>query len=221
MSGATTRAEFLARVREAARAHGSGAGGGEPDPPGVDERLARLVEPGTDTRGLFVERATRAGIQIVEALDPIAGVTGALIARRVKSVVLSFADAAMRSQVASACRSAGVTVLEGPRSAFDADAGITDAEMLVAETGSILIASGTGRSRLAAFAPGLHIVLAGRTPIAADLIDAARAGGFGADAAAQVLVSGPSKTADIEGVLVTGVHGPGEVVIVLESTRSG
>jgi L-lactate dehydrogenase complex protein LldG len=181
----------------------------------LDERLARLVPPDADTRMIFIERATRAGMKIVESETPIAATVDSLRSRECRSVVLSFADKIVRAQVETVCRAAGIEVLEGARSAFDADAGITDAEMLIAETGSVVVASGAGRSRLAALAPGLHIVLAARTPILPDLLDLAQAGGFAGDAASRVMISGPSKTADIEGVLVTGVHGPSEVVVVL------
>jgi L-lactate dehydrogenase complex protein LldG len=210
----TVREAFLSRVREAARSYGSGSVRNHV-PPVLNERLARLVPPDADTRTIFVERATRAGMKIVESETPIAAAVDSLRSRECRSVVLSFTDMRVRAAVELACRAAGIEVLEGARSAFNADTGITDAEMLIAETGSVVVASGAGRSRLAAFAPGLHIVLAARTPILADLLDLAGAGGFAGDAASRVMISGPSKTADIEGVLVTGVHGPGEIIIVL------
>ena len=59
------------------------------------------------------------------------------------------------------------------------------------------------------------------TQIVADLFDAfERLSTTGPLPANVNFITGPSKTADIEGVLVTGMHGPGEVHIVVVS-RSG
>ena len=77
---------------------------------------------------------------------------------------------------------------------------------------------GTKRSGACHRTPPVHIALVPVNKIVADLIDY-----FGPSCdvgnlqhgSATVLITGPSKTADIEGILITGVHGPGEVHIVI------
>lgn len=93
---------------------------------------------------------------------------------------------------------------------WTADFGVTLADALIAETGSILIVSGNGRRRMASLAPKIHIVLARKDQVAGSLDQALADLG---DRHA-VIVSGPSRTADIEGILVRGVHGPGELWLV-------
>ena len=101
---------------------------------------------------------------------------------------------------------------------FVVDVGITDVEAALAETGSIIISSGPHRSRGSYLAPPVHIALVHTSQILADLIDYFDGSNDPLDRpnrSATVLISGPSKTADIEGILITGVHGPGEVHVVL------
>jgi L-lactate utilization protein LutC len=93
---------------------------------------------------------------------------------------------------------------------WEAEAGVTMAELAVAESGSLLLASGPGRQRLASLAPEIHVCLVPSDAIVKTLEEALphlteRNG---------VLITGSSRTADIEGVLVRGVHGPKEVWIV-------
>ena len=93
---------------------------------------------------------------------------------------------------------------------WDAEVGITTAQAAIAESGSILLAAGPGKSRLASLAPPLHVALVTRSAIVPTLYEAI-------DSLADrtsVLITGPSRTADIAGVIVRGVHGPRDLWVV-------
>jgi L-lactate dehydrogenase complex protein LldG len=95
-------------------------------------------------------------------------------------------------------------------SPWEAEVGFTFADFAVAETGSVVIAAGAGRHRLASLASEIHVALIPATSIVATLEEAiARIG-----PRTSVIITGPSRTADIEGVLVRGIHGPRELVVV-------
>ncbi len=84
--------------------------------------------------------------------------------------------------------------------------GITRAAAVIAETGSIVLCEESTSSRLGALAPWVHIALVPRDAVLPDVPTALRR--FGRDPNI-IFVTGPSKTADIEGILIEGVHGPG------------
>lgn len=100
-----------------------------------------------------------------------------------------------------------------------AGVGITGVAWAVAETGTIALASGPGTERLASLLPPVAIAVVEREQLLPDLFDlfarydAANGGQLPSNLA---LVTGPSKTGDIELRLTTGVHGPGvwHVVVV-------
>ncbi len=99
--------------------------------------------------------------------------------------------------------------LEPTADAWSADVGISLAELAVAETGSILIEAGPGRERLTSLAPPVHVAIVQGDALVASLEEA-----LARDLSrTTVLITGPSRTADIEGVLVRGVHGPKDIVI--------
>lgn len=95
-----------------------------------------------------------------------------------------------------------------------ADAGLTAVDAALAETGSLVVSSGPGRSRMVSLLPPVHIALVPLSSLTTDLFTwtAARAQTV---PAAVTLVSGPSKTADIEQTLAIGVHGPKRLIVIL------
>jgi L-lactate dehydrogenase complex protein LldG len=95
---------------------------------------------------------------------------------------------------------------------FAAEIGITGVDWLIAETGSLVLYSGRGRARSLSLLPPVHIAVAHASQILADLFDLHLAEVMPSCVS---LITGPSKTGDIELQLVTGVHGPGEVHVVL------
>jgi L-lactate utilization protein LutC len=104
-----------------------------------------------------------------------------------------------------------------------ADVGITSCDLAIAETGSLLVCSRAGQERVASLVTPVHIAIVERQQIVPDLFDAfARLGEAAALSSNVVLITGPSKTGDIELTLTTGVHGPGvwHVVIVQSSAGS-
>lgn len=94
---------------------------------------------------------------------------------------------------------------------WTATVGVTWAEIAIAETGSLIVRARPNRSRLTSLTPPIHIALIRNDAIVPHLEDAM--GAFAQDRTA-VIITGPSRTADIEGVLVRGVHGPGELIVV-------
>jgi L-lactate dehydrogenase complex protein LldG len=92
--------------------------------------------------------------------------------------------------------------------------GITRAAGGIAETGTIVLKDASTSSRLAALAPWVHVAVLSRADICGDLPHAIEQ--FGTDPNI-VWCTGPSKTADIEGILIEGVHGPGvQFALVLD-----
>ncbi len=94
---------------------------------------------------------------------------------------------------------------------WTAETGITGAEIAIAETGSILIHNQPGGHRMASLLPPRHVVLISESRIVSTLEE-----GLAHDPTrSSVLITGTSRTADIEGFLVRGVHGPRELWVVV------
>lgn len=100
--------------------------------------------------------------------------------------------------------------------------GITGADAALAATGSLVLLSGAGKPRLASLLPAVHIAVIHQSQILADLetwIATLRKKGLDAfqGAASAMIISGPSRTADIAMQLTLGMHGPRELQIVILS----
>lgn len=96
------------------------------------------------------------------------------------------------------------------------DVGLTGALAGLADTGSLVLASGAGRARLAWLLPPIHVALLPVSRLYASLSDFLRGQPEAVAASANVaVVTGPSRTGDIEQVLTRGVHGPGTLHILL------
>lgn len=84
--------------------------------------------------------------------------------------------------------------------------GLTSADGAIAETGTLIVSDATTSRRLGALAPWVHIAALRREQILPDLPAALAV--LPADPNV-IWITGPSKTADVEGILIEGVHGPG------------
>jgi L-lactate dehydrogenase complex protein LldG len=97
-----------------------------------------------------------------------------------------------------------------------ADIGVTGCDGAIAETGSLVLLSGRGRSRAVSLLPAVHLAVVRRQDLYFSMgeffaREAARIGSV----ACCTFVTGPSRTADIELTLTLGVHGPGKVIVVV------
>jgi len=106
--------------------------------------------------------------------------------------------------------------------ALDAGIGITSADIAIAETGTLVVCSKPGQERISSLIPPVHLAVITAEQIVPDLLDAIPLlpQPLPSNTA---LITGPSKTGDIELQLTTGVHGPGKwyVVVVRSSHESG
>ncbi len=99
-------------------------------------------------------------------------------------------------------------------SAAAAKAGVTQLDLAVADTGSVVLASAAIEQRLASSLPPMHVALVPSGAVAPDLAAVLRR--FPpAQVSYLTLITGPSRTADIERVLTIGVHGPARLHVVL------
>lgn len=97
-----------------------------------------------------------------------------------------------------------------------AEIGVTGCEAAIAETGSLVLLSGPGRSRAVSLLPPVHLAIVRRSDLCFSLGEYLQtASSAVAGAASCTLVTGPSRTADIELTLTLGVHGPGTVIVVI------
>lgn len=100
---------------------------------------------------------------------------------------------------------------------FDAiDASITGARSAIADTGSLVLWPDANEPRLMSLVPPIHFVLLDAARMHANLLAAMTAERWASSMPTNaVVISGPSKTADIQQVLAYGAHGPREVIVLL------
>jgi L-lactate utilization protein LutC len=112
----------------------------------------------------------------------------------------------------------GVTVREPtPEHAARAGLGVTSAVAGIAATGSLVLDSRRMGSRSACLLPPVHLCVLGVNNLLRTPGDALRGVGSGGDAlpSSLVLVTGPSRTGDIEQLITMGAHGPTALHVVL------
>jgi len=96
------------------------------------------------------------------------------------------------------------------------DAGFTVARSGLAATGTLIVAPDAGSPRTMSLVPPLHIALVYAHTLHADLHAAMRAERWQAGMPTNlVMISGPSKTSDIQQTLAYGAHGPRELWVVI------
>lgn len=104
---------------------------------------------------------------------------------------------------------------------FSAGVGISGVDFALAETGSLVLSSQTEGCQLASLAPPIHVALYLRSQVLRSLdeilerIPLGANLGVNASGRSTVFITGPSRTADIEQILIRGVHGPREVHAIL------
>jgi L-lactate dehydrogenase complex protein LldG len=125
-----------------------------------------------------------------------------------------YCDPALYDSIGSQLAAAGLTVeTEYHRDRYDAyQFGITRATGAIAESGTVIIDDDRTSHRLAALSPWVHVAVLERSEIHRTIPDAIAAFGNSPNI---IWCTGPSKTADVEGILIEGVHGPGEQIALL------
>lgn len=104
----------------------------------------------------------------------------------------------------------------------DAKVGMTGCEALIARLGSIMVSSGQMAGRQIFVYPDVHIVLANASQLVPDIKDALiriRKKYDNRMPSMLTMITGPSRTADIEKTLVMGAHGPKELFVFLLEDR--
>jgi L-lactate utilization protein LutC len=206
----TAREDILGRLKDKAR----------PEPPPAAWRSRRQY---TDLAGSFIEALTGAEGEVLraenleQALEQLGWLLEDLQARR---VVVN--DEAPLSDIDLSSRWPALDWHIAARTPGDlcefcaaADVGLSGANAALAETGSVIIESGAGRSRLSTLLPPVHIALVSTSLLTADILTWAAARQGASLPASLTLISGPSKTADIEQTLSIGVHGPKRLIVLL------
>lgn len=136
--------------------------------------------------------------------------------------IQSWADAYLPGGLIDELRKEQIKILNEANP--EVSAGLTGAYAAVAETGSILLAAGEGRALSASLLPEIHMAVLYARQIYSNLEQVFSDSGLGVKedksaaeiltaASAAAVISGPSRTADIEMTLTIGVHGPKEVIV--------
>jgi L-lactate utilization protein LutC len=99
---------------------------------------------------------------------------------------------------------------------FNSDVGVTNAQAGIAETGTLVLDSSVERNRLVSLVPPVHVAILDALRIYATLGETLAALQSGGELSPAItLITGPSRTADIELTLTIGVHGPQELYVIV------
>ncbi len=203
------RSAFLARVR--ARLGGAeGPPLPEALPPTQSSGDGRLFER-------FAEELGKVGGEVRRVRPEEIAAALAELAAGAATAVVAPGIGEHREAVEEGLRGVECDALEPSReAAAAADLGVTGAALGVASTGSLLVPMGPDAPRVASLLPPHHVAILPEERIVAGFEELYAAMPQHARERAQtVLVTGPSRTADIEMTIVRGVHGPGRLTVLV------
>jgi L-lactate dehydrogenase complex protein LldG len=208
-----SRETILQSVRTAL---GRGAGQAIPEAPPV---RIRLPEIDTDARiaSLMVRVEALAGeaVRVATPADARAWVAAAIDGKEaVASNAPFLAECGIPELPGVRC---GLTVESELRAlCATAGVGITSADYALADTGTLVMISSPHEARLISLLPPAHIAVVPSNRILSGLDELFATIPLPAEqTSSMVLITGPSRTADIEQILVRGVHGPGKIAVVV------
>ena len=220
----TSREEFLSRVRKAV-AEGNGVG---QRPERQSRGTTGYQGCGPDPVQRFVDQFAAVGgktIVVEDRHDAVKEISKLVENRQARSILLGHGPPLDTLGLSIILREPGRTVrttdAQGHPSReelFQADFGISAVDYLIAETGSLVVTSKPHDPRSVSLLPPIHVAVAEQSQILPDLFDlfpVVPDVDTGELPSCMSLITGPSKTGDIELKLVTGVHGPKEVIVVL------
>ena len=233
-----TRAEFLARIRgEVTRARPLFKAVVSERPARAAERLEilrrELRERWPEMLERFRQEFERVGgvLHRVSSLDQVPETVSALARAQGMRRLVAWHAEALGGDVCGALTERGLETLAMPSATPDAaerarlreriasaELGLTSADLAVAETGSLVLVSGAGRPRSTSLLPACHLAVFDRDALVESLSQV----GLALEAWHEIappatrggainVITGPSRTADIELTLTRGVHGPKDV----------
>jgi L-lactate dehydrogenase complex protein LldG len=208
-----SRDHILHRVRTAL---GRSAGQAVPEPPPVRIRVPEVA----------MEARVSAMLAGVEGLAGKAFRTATTGQARVLvgSAIEGKSAVASNSSYLEEC---GIPSLPGVRSGITdrdelrdacaaANVGITSADYALADTGTLVMIASPQEARLVSLLPPAHVAVVPRDRILTGLDELFSLLPRPAEqTSSMVLITGPSRTADIEQILVRGVHGPGQLTVIV------
>jgi L-lactate dehydrogenase complex protein LldG len=225
----TTRMAFLTRVRAAARAGSKYREAPRPELPGA----SGYIGAGDDPLCYLVDELIKVGADAtrVHTNEELGSLIESVVERHsIRSAIMNAAGIVNNLDVLAPLRAAGVDCVtiehlsaldETARRdrLFTTDLGVAAPDWAIAETGTLVYASGPAQTRSATLLPPVHLAVVDAECVLHDLLDLpARLTGRSVDGVLPrnvALVTGPSKTGDIELKLTTGVHGPGAVHVLI------
>lgn len=212
------REEFLARI--AARQAPPPTSGPHPPPPPPETvpevRVRALDGIAPDDRdgllAVFRDQAERVDA-VVHRGEPSEEVAGVVRTHDITTAVVSPEPAAQH--LVPALRACGVTVdPPGIDAAAAADLGVTGSIAAIAATGSVVIDADLAGGRTTSLLPRVHLCVVDRADLVAGTAEVLRAPPRPLPAH-RVIVTGPSRTGDIEQILTLGAHGPVALHVLL------
>ena len=214
------RRSWIAYVAASRRARRhDGAHGHHPGPG------PRVVTPENAGAGSLLERFTAAleavrGVPVVVRNEAEASAAVARIIREKSAhrVAVSSSDIVERVVGGAGLDHISIERNTSHDVLFDCDLGVTGAQWAIAETGTLVLEADRERHRLASLVPPVHIAIVEGSRLRetlGELLEILSADGKDALSRCVTFITGPSRTSDIELILTIGVHGPGELYVVL------
>ena len=170
--------------------------------------------------------------RITSLLDRVAALAGKTFRAPSRDAAREYAASVIAGKIAVASNApyldeCGITRLPGVRSGFvdreelrticaTAGAGITSADYALADTGTLVMLASRDEARMISLLPPVHLAVVPRERILTGLDELLTVAPLPVESSSSmVLITGPSRTADIEQILVRGVHGPGEIHVIV------